>query len=114
MGMEIERKFLLRNDTWRRSAVSCSLLRQAYAHFQGNPNLTFRVRLADDRAFLTLKGPVSGCSRKEFEYPIPAEDAKNLLDDFCGKEQIEKVAVFLKGEVEDLLLVRVPVETLMT
>ena len=52
--------------------------------------LTFRVRLADDQAFLTLKGPVSGCSRKEFEYPIPVEDAKNILNDFCGKDQIEK------------------------
>ena len=90
MGMEIERKFLIRNDNWRQSAVSCSLLRQAYAHFQDNPDLTFRVRLADDQAFLTLKGPVSGCSRKEFEYPIPVEDAKNILNDFCGKDQIEK------------------------
>ena len=44
MPTEIERKFLLRNDSWRRSAVSCSLLRQAYAHFQGNPHLTLRIR----------------------------------------------------------------------
>ena len=90
MPVEIERKFLLRNDSWRRSAVSCSLLCQAYAHFQDNPHLTFRVRLADDQAFLTLKGPVSGCSRQEYEYPIPVEDAKNILKDFCGKDRIEK------------------------
>ena len=90
MPTEIERKFLLRNDSWRRSAVSCSLLRQAYAHFQGNPHLTLRIRQTDDQAFLTLKGPVSGCSRSEYEYPIPLADAKNLLEEFCEKGQIEK------------------------
>ena len=90
MPVEIERKFLLRNDSWRQSAVSCSLLCQAYAHFQENPHLTFRIRLADDQAFLTLKGPVSGCSRREFEYPIPQQDAKTILKEFCEGGHIEK------------------------
>ena len=72
MATEIERKFLLRDDSWRKDAVSCTLLRQAYAHFVQGNQLTFRVRIADDQAFLTLKGPVSGCSRSEFEYPVPA------------------------------------------
>ena len=90
MPKEIERKFLLKDDSWRRNAVSCSLLCQAYAHFQDNPHLTFRIRLADDQAFLTLKGPVSGCSRKEYEYSIPLPDAREILDGFCGKGRIEK------------------------
>ena len=90
MATETERKFLLRNDSWRRSAVSCTLLRQAYAHFQENPHLTFRIRLTDDQAFLTLKGPVSGCSRQEYEYPIPRQDAEKILEDFCEKGTIEK------------------------
>ena len=90
MPVETERKFLLKNADWRRVAVSCSLIRQAYAHFEGNSHLTFRIRLADDQAFLTLKGPVSGCSRKEYEYPIPRQDAEEILKEFCREGRIEK------------------------
>ena len=90
MPVETERKFLLKNADWRQVAVSCSLLRQAYAHFQGNSHLTFRIRLADDQAFLTLKGPVSGCSRQEFEYSIPKQDAEEILKEFCEDGLIEK------------------------
>ena len=90
MPVETERKFLLKNAGWRQTAVSCSLLRQAYAHFQGNSRLTFRIRLADDQAFLTLKGPVSGCSRREFEYSIPKQEAEEILKEFCEDGQIEK------------------------
>ena len=90
MATETERKFLLKNDSWRKAAVSCSLIRQAYAHFQGNPRLTLRIRLMEEQAFLTLKGPVCGCSRSEFEYPIPRQDAEELLEEFCEAGQIEK------------------------
>ena len=90
MGTEIERKFLLGNDSWRKEAVSCTLLRQAYAHFMQGNQLTFRIRIADDQAFLTLKGPVSGCSRSEFEYPIPCKDAGEILENFCESGLIEK------------------------
>ena len=90
MPLEIERKFLLKNDHWRKQAVSCSLLRQAYAHFQGDSHLTLRIRLADDQAYLTLKGPVKGCSRPEFEYPIPPDEASEILKEFCETGQIEK------------------------
>ena len=90
MATEIERKFLIRDDSWRKDAVSCTLLRQAYAHFVQGNQLTFRVRIADDQAFLTLKGPVSGCSRSEFEYPVPRQDAEEILENFCESGLIEK------------------------
>ena len=90
MPTEIERKFLLRDDSWRKSAVSCTLLRQAYAHFLSGNHLTFRIRIADNLAFLTLKGPVSGCSRSEFEYPVPKKDAEEILKNFCESGMIEK------------------------
>ena len=49
MATETERKFLLRNDSWRREAVSCCLIRQAYARLEGKLHLNLRVRLMDDQ-----------------------------------------------------------------
>lgn len=90
MPLEIERKFLLRNDSWRKAAVSRSLIRQSYAHFRDDRHLIFRIRMTDDRAFLALKGPSGGCVRPEYEYPIPRRDAEEISAAFCGGGQIEK------------------------
>lgn len=90
MPTETERKFLLKDDSWRNAVISRTLLRQAYARFEGSPNLIFRVRLSGDQAFLTLKGPASGCSRAEFEYPVPVSDAEAILEQFCTGGTVEK------------------------
>jgi CYTH domain-containing protein len=50
-----------------------------------------RVRVAGERAYLTIKGPRVGLARPEFEYPIPVEDANQLLDGLCPRPFIEKV-----------------------
>lgn len=78
MAVEIERKFLVKNDHWRELAVSSSDLRQGYIANQ--ENATVRVRIADGEAYLTIKGPTAGISRDEFEYAIPVADAESLLD----------------------------------
>ncbi len=78
MAVEIERKFLVENDLWRAHVVSSSELKQAYISNQ--INATVRVRISGDKAFLTIKGPTSGISRDEFEYAIPVDDAKLMLD----------------------------------
>ncbi len=49
-----------------------------------------RVRLAGDRAFLTIKGATTGISRAEFEYPIPVADARVLLETLCDRPLIQK------------------------
>ena len=90
MPKEIERKFLLKNDSWRGQAVSHRLLRQGYAGFAQDPRLTLRIRQTGHQAFLTLKGPSAGCSRSEFEYQIPSEDAAAILKEFCGSGLVEK------------------------
>jgi len=77
MAVEIERKFLVNNDLWRDQIMSSSELKQAY--ICNLVNATVRVRVADDKAFLTIKGPTSGISRDEFEYAIPVDDATALL-----------------------------------
>ena len=90
MPKEIERKFLLKDDSWRNAAVFCTLLHQGYAHFRHDPRMILRVRLAGERAFLTLKGSSGGAARSEFEYPIPLPEAGEILKEFCEAGQIEK------------------------
>ena len=89
MGVEIERKFLVRSDAWRAVAGPGMPILQGY--FDTAPSVTVRVRLAGERGFLTLKGPSHGFSRSEFEYPIPTEDARRMLAEFCADRLIEKV-----------------------
>jgi len=77
MAVEIERKFLVNNDLWRKQVKSSSDLQQAYISNQ--TNATVRVRIADDTAYLTIKGPTKGISRDEFEYNIPVDDARQMV-----------------------------------
>lgn len=87
MGTEIERKFLVRDDTWRAGSTGVEF-RQGY--LTTDPERTVRVRLAGDRGYLTIKGQTRGATRSEFEYPIPASDAARLLDDLCLRPLVEK------------------------
>lgn len=87
MGIEIERKFLLSSELWRQGA-SGERFCQGYVYA---PEGIVRVRIAGNEAFLTVKGRNSGMTRKEFEYPIPVADAKEMLDIICAKPFIEKI-----------------------
>lgn len=85
MGLEIERKFLVKSDRWRDLAPGI-LYRQGYI-----PSThTVRVRIVGEQGFLTIKGATQGISRSEFEYAIPVEDAAQLLDTLCQPPLIEK------------------------
>lgn len=90
MGRETERKFLVRDDSWRAGKPPRVLIRQAYAHFRAREEFVFRVRLAGGRGSIACKGPVSGGSRSEFEYGVPPEDARLLMRDFCERGMVEK------------------------
>lgn len=81
---EIERKFLV--DTSRWNAVEKPIpfvIRQGY--LSSEINATVRVRIKNDRGFLTIKGKTVGISRAEYEYEIPLKDAENLLETMCSK-----------------------------
>ena len=79
MAQEIERKFLVTSDRYKELAHAVSHIRQGY--FGTKPGRTVRIRIRDDRAFLTIKGPATpdGLSRYEFETEISVEDAQDLL-----------------------------------
>ncbi len=87
MAEEIERKFLLVGDAWRALAKPL-LLRQGYLSI--DPERVVRVRMAGDRAWLTIKGVTHGASRCEYEYEIPAGDAQELLARLCVRPLLEK------------------------
>ena len=87
MGTEIEKKFLVTGDEWRELGVGA-------AYCQGYLNAakgrTVRVRIIGDQGILTIKGPSSGSARLEFEYEIPVDEAREILDSLCEKPLIEK------------------------
>jgi adenylate cyclase len=87
MGREIERKFLVAGDGWRDAADEGTVFKQGY--LQSAPGRTVRVRLAGDRAWLTVKGRSDGAARAEFEYAIPPADAEQLLE-LCEPTVIDK------------------------
>lgn len=95
MGTEIERKFLVKDDAWRAGAVERSVLRQGYlAAANGN---TVRIRMAGNKAWLTVKGPAAGSRRAEFEYAVPVDDAVAMLA-LCGTRVVDKVRSRVAGD----------------
>ncbi|MCX7783691.1 MAG: CYTH domain-containing protein [Meiothermus sp.] len=87
MGTETERKFLIRSWGWKQGAVGV-MYRQGYLCRE--EARTVRVRIAGDKAYLTIKGQVQGMTRLEYEYPLPLADAQELLDRLCLRPLIEK------------------------
>lgn len=81
MTVEIERRFLLANDGWKRLASAPKLMSQGYLSVE--KERTVRVRIVGSRAWLTLKGYISDVSRSEFEYEIPLADARTMMETMC-------------------------------
>ncbi len=88
MAVEIERKFLLRDESWRDAADSGTRFRQGY--LIGAERASVRVRIEGDKANINIKSATLGIHRQEYEYPIPLEEAKELLDTLCEQPQISK------------------------
>lgn len=87
MGIEIERKFLLKNNSWKTEG---SGLYYKQGYLSKTIDCTIRLRIAGDNACLTIKGRSNSISRIEYEYEIPVGDAEEMLDQFCEKPYIEK------------------------
>lgn len=77
MALEIERKFLVKDDSYRSLATGKREISQGY--LSRVKERTVRVRIADQSAFITIKGVNRGSVRHEFEYEIPVDDARQLL-----------------------------------
>lgn len=88
MAVEIERKFLVRSEDWRREVVLTRRLAQGYL---ANTALSsVRIRLADGQGTLSVKAMTPGLAREEFEYGVPAAEARYMLDRLCEGPRVEK------------------------
>lgn len=88
MGTEIERKFLLRSDDWRNEVTESTVLVQGY--LARGQQSAVRVRIKGDAAHLNIKHTVDGIHRREFEYPVPVSDAREMLDHVALRPLIDK------------------------
>jgi CYTH domain-containing protein len=94
MGFEIERKYLIGHNKWQQiDKPTGQMYRQGY--LLTDPEKTIRVRLTETTGFLTIKGLSVGATRPEYEYEIPLQDAKELLDNFSISE-LQKIRYKIK------------------
>lgn len=122
MALEIERKFLVVDDSYKQMAFSSSRIAQGYiCSARGR---TVRVRIRDEKGYLTIKGPSGegGLSRYEWEKEIPLEEAKELMA-ICEPGIIDKTRYLVRsgnhifevdefyGENEGLIIAEVELQT---
>ena len=84
MGIEIERKFLLKNNDWRAQVVESRRISQGYLT-QNSGKSSVRVRLDGESANLNIKSRELAIKRQEYEYPIPVTQAQLMLETLCDK-----------------------------
>ena len=93
MAIEIERKFLVRDDSWRPGSTRSARIEQGY--FSRTPLLRARIRIFGDKAYITLKSEPGTLTRYEFEYEIPKNEAIEIITRFS----IEPIVVKTRHEV---------------
>jgi CYTH domain-containing protein len=94
LGVEIERKFLVDQEKWLAHKPDEGM-RIMQGYLFSSPEKTIRVRIKGKQGFITIKGKTENISRLEYEYEIPENEAKELLNTFCPKK-IDKVRYELK------------------
>jgi adenylate cyclase len=115
VAKEIERKFLVSDESWRSGSPGCHYIQ---GYLSRDPERVVRVRQAGDAAVITIKGISRGTARQEFEYAIPLSDAEALMK-LCLRPLIEKTRYKVeyhgkrwevdefRGENEGLLLAEI-------
>lgn len=94
MGIEIERKFLVTGDGWRKQAGRSLEMRQGYLVGEGGKS-SVRVRLEGEQAKLNIKAAVIGAARAEYEYDIPPAEAREMLATLCVG-RLEKTRYYIE------------------
>ena len=96
MELEIERKFLVKDDSFKSLAYHSSRIAQGY--ICSSRGRTVRVRIRDEKAYLTIKGPadVKGLGRYEWEKEIPLDEGKELMK-LCEPGMIDKTRYLVKS-----------------
>ena len=97
MGKEIERKYLIKTDNYR-SCSSKKYYKQGY--LSTSEERVVRIRIIEEKGFITIKGKNKGATRLEYEYQIPVNEANELIDTLCIHPIIEKFRYTCK--IDDL------------
>lgn len=122
MAQEIERKFLVKTDSYKREAYHASRIAQGY--ICSGRGRTVRVRIRDGKGYLTIKGPAgtNGLARYEWEKEIPLDEAYELMK-LCEPGMIDKTRYMVRsgkhifevdefyGENEGLVIAEVELQT---
>jgi len=88
LGNEIERKFLVANENWKKCIDRSTKFSQGYIYT--GPPTSVRIRIEGVEANLTVKRSIGEMERLEYTYSIPVEDAKDLMKSVCGGRIIQK------------------------
>ncbi|NIM27028.1 MAG: CYTH domain-containing protein [Gammaproteobacteria bacterium] len=99
MATEIERKYLVRDDSWREHVHHQVRYEQGY--LANTEHCSVRVRVGGDRAHLNIKSRTAGASRLELEYPVPVEDARTMLRELCRQPIIEKIRYRVRHQSQE-------------
>jgi CYTH domain-containing protein len=92
--IEIERKFLLRNDRWKAAVIDRRDFRDGL--IAASDGSKVRVRISETRATVTVKSARTGIRRTEFEYEIPRADAEAMFTVCCGRKIVEKTRYYVR------------------
>ncbi len=96
MGIEIERKFLLKNDDWKALVSETHIIRQGYLQsgLEESQKSSVRIRISNKQANINVKSVQLTMMRQEYEYEIPLHDAEEMLNTLCGNI-IEKTRYYV-------------------
>ena len=95
MATEIERKFLVSGEAWRKLATYREHLRDGLIAMTDDRKVRVRIYEEDERATVTIKAKIGGIRDAEFEYNIPIADAEELLASHCGVNVFSKHRYFV-------------------
>lgn len=97
MGIEIERKFLLKNDNWKTLVSETHLIKQGYLQsgLDKSQQSSVRIRISNKLANINIKSVDLAMVRQEYEYDIPLHDAEQMLATLCGDVVIEKTRYYV-------------------
>lgn len=93
MPLEIEHKFLLKNNDWRQHITKTVYYKQGY--LSSTETNSIRIRISDTHAWINIKSAVIGTHRLEYEYEIPLAEANEILERLCQQPLIEKKRHFV-------------------
>ena len=93
MGIEIERKFLVANDSWKKHVTRSARFSQGYLGITGKASV--RVRVAGEKAWINIKSANPGMTRVEFEYCVPAPEGREMLR-LSQQEPLEKTRYWVQ------------------